>query len=237
MSTPSAGQATVVGHGPAERAVVWLGFPVVGAGVVWLLRALVAWAATVPHLPLPGTLRFIGTLPHQQVSLAGLGVGAVAGLILVFLAERDYVTVSVDHHEVRLARAGDARTVRREQVGAVFRDGKHLIILDHATGELARQGGDLPNAGRTEAAFTAYGYPWRTGDPHLKEYQPWVDDSPELPASAHATLRARGRALAEGDGTDAEVLRTELGRLGVVVRDEGKHQYWRRTRPAGGQRV
>ncbi|MET9022080.1 hypothetical protein ABZV93_19070 [Actinopolymorpha sp. NPDC004070] len=48
------------------------------------------------------------------------------------------------------------------------------------------------------------------------------------------TLRARRRALAENDDTDAEQLRTELGRLGVVVRDEHKRQQWRRTRPISG---
>ncbi|GAA2755626.1 YqeB family protein [Actinopolymorpha rutila] len=226
--------AVVVGRSVAERALVWVGFPALGAGVGWLLRGLVVWVVTVPHLPLPGLLRFVATVPEPWLTLAGLGAGAVAGGVLVVLGERDYVTVTVDHQEVGLAHAGERRSLRREQVGAVFLDGKQLVLLDRSTGELARQRGDLPDAGRIEAAFSAYGYPWRAGDPHREEFRPWVDDAPDLPAAAHATLRARRRALAENDDTDADELRTELGRLGVVVRDEHRRQYWRRVRPTGG---
>jgi hypothetical protein len=38
------------------------------------------------------------------------------------------------------------------------------------------------------------------------------------------------RALDRGDEEDAAQLRQELGRLGMVVRQEGRHQFWRRTR-------
>ncbi len=234
MRTPPVGEPTVVGHGVAERALVWVLFPAVGAGAGWLLKTLVVWAVTVPHLPLPGLLRFVAELPEPWLTAGGLGVGAVAGGILVAFAERDYITVTVDHHEVRLARAGQMRSVRREQVGTVFLDGRQLVLLDRSTGELARQPGDFPDSDRIEAALSAYGYPWRAGDPHREEYRPWVDSAPDLSAAAHATLRARERALAENDDTDAEQLRTELGRLGVVVRDEHKRQHWRRTRPVGG---
>ncbi|PSK63604.1 hypothetical protein B0E53_04446 [Micromonospora sp. MH33] len=40
-------------------------------------------------------------------------------------------------------------------------------------------------------------------------------------------LRARQRAVDAGRGGEAAELRGELARLGVVVRDEGKRQYWR----------
>jgi hypothetical protein len=62
----------------------------------------------------------------------------------------------------------------------------------------------------------------------------WVDDLPDLPASANALLRVRARALAKGDGDEAARLRADLARLGVVVRDDGRRQYWRRSgRPTG----
>jgi Acetyltransferase (GNAT) family len=38
-------------------------------------------------------------------------------------------------------------------------DGKQLVLLGHETDELAREGGDLPDAERLEAPFRAHGYP------------------------------------------------------------------------------
>ena len=114
----------------------------------------------------------------------------------------------------------------------MFLDGKQLVLLGHETDELAREGGDLPDAERLEAAFRAHGYPWVPGgDPHKDEYRRWVEDLPDLPAGADAVLKARARALDRGDKEDAAQLRQELGKLGIVVRDEGKRQFWRRTRP------
>jgi hypothetical protein len=57
-----------------------------------------------------------------------------------------------------------------------------------------------------------------------------VEDLPELPTGANAILRARARALERGDTEDAAQLRRELGKLGIVVREEAKRQSWRRTR-------
>ena len=51
--------------------------------------------------------------------------------------------------------------------------------------------------------------------------------SPTLPVGADALLKARARALDKGDSGDAAELRSELARLGVVVRDEKKRQFVR----------
>nr|WP_281174122.1 hypothetical protein [Amycolatopsis taiwanensis] len=41
-------------------------------------------------------------------------------------------------------------------------------------------------------------------------------------------MNARARALRKSEsGDDAKDLRTELARLGVVVKDQDKKQYWR----------
>ncbi|WP_425388254.1 CysS/YqeB C-terminal domain-containing protein [Amycolatopsis taiwanensis] len=46
--------------------------------------------------------------------------------------------------------------------------------------------------------------------------------------AANALLNARARALRKSEsGDDAKDLRTELARLGVVVKDQDKKQYWR----------
>jgi hypothetical protein len=137
--------------------------------------------------------------------------------------------VTVADDRVTFTRGGVARAVKRPLVSAVFLDGKQLVLLGRATEELAREASDL-EADRLRDAFVVHGFPWRAGgDPYRDEYQRWVDGVPGLPASANALLKARARALDKGDGDEVAQLRADLARLGVVVRDESKRQYWRRS--------
>ena len=54
-----------------------------------------------------------------------------------------------------------------------------------------------------------------------------MPDTPDLPAAVNALLRARERALEDGDHADAADLRREITKLGHVVRTEHHRQYWR----------
>ena len=227
----SRGGATVVAPAPVERALVWVGFPLIGAGAGWLLQWLAGWATSLPWVPFQGPLELVASVPDPQASIGSLALGIVGGLVVAVLAEQDYVRVTVEDDQVTIARGGSSRPVRRASIGAVFVDGKQLVLLGQATDELAREGGDLPDAERLQAAFVGRGYPWVPGgDPHRDEYRRWVEDLPELPAGADAILRARARALNRGDKEDVAQLRQELGRLGIVVREEGKRQLWRLIR-------
>jgi hypothetical protein len=221
----------VVAPTAGERALVWVGFPLVGAGAGWLLRWLAGWATSLPWVPFQGPLELLASVPDPQAMIGSLALGIVGGLVVAVLAEHDYVKVAVADGQVTITRGGSSRHVPRASIGAVFLDGRQLVLLGHATEELAREGGDLPDAKPLQAAFAARGYPWVPGgDPHRENYRRWVEDLPELPAGADAILRARARALDRGDKDDAVQLRWELGTLGIVVRDEGRHQFWRRTR-------
>jgi cysteinyl-tRNA synthetase len=76
--------------------------------------------------------------------------------------------------------------------------------------------------------FRKHDYPWLTeGDPHKDKYQRWVPDMPDLSAAAHALLKAREKTLEEKNTVDIKELRSELAKLGIVVRDEETRQYWR----------
>jgi hypothetical protein len=226
------GGATVVAPPPAERALVWVGFPLIGAAAGWLLKSLAEWATSLPWVPFKGPLELVASVPDPQATIGSLALGVAGGLVVAVLAEQDYVRVTVEDDQLTVTRGGSSRRVPRASVEAVFLDGKQLVLLGHETDEVVREGGDLPDAERLEAAFRAHGYPWVPGgDPHKDEYRRWVEDLPDLPAGADAVLKARARALDRGDKEDAAQLRLELGKLGIVVRDEGKRQFWRRTRP------
>ncbi|MBB6351652.1 hypothetical protein FHU36_008235 [Nonomuraea muscovyensis] len=222
--------ATVLGPTAGQRAFFWLGAPVLGAGAGWLLKLLVGWVSSLPWTPFEGPLRLIKSIPPTPLTIGAVTVGVVAGLLLALVAEHYYVKVTVGADEVAVACRDSRREVARSAVAGVFHDAKHLVILGHDTGELVRQGGDLPSRERLADAFLAHGYLWLAdGDPYEEDFQRWVEGHPGLSAAAHAILKARTRALEKGDAEDAEELRLELAKLGVVVREEKKRQWWRRT--------
>ncbi|MDR8408957.1 hypothetical protein MTP10_09415 [Nonomuraea sp. 3-1Str] len=218
-----------------ERVLIWVAFPLLGAGAGWLLRYVAGWAASLPWTPFEGPLRLVGSIPPTAFTIGAVALGAVAGLVLAVIADEYTVKVVVDDRQVAVAHRGSRREVPRGSIAAVFLDAKQLVLLGHDTEELVRQGGDLPRPGPLAAAFQAHGYPWREGDPHREEFRRWADGLPDLTDAAHAYFRARARALEKGDGEDAEQLRLELARLGVAVREENKRQFWRLTgRPPSG---
>lgn len=226
---------TVVTEPKWLRTLVWLGFPLVGAGTGWLLKSVARWVASFPWAPLQGPFKLadqlVASFGEPQATIGAVVIGAVAGLVLAFIAEQESLTVAVSHGQVSMKRGESSRRFERTSIDDVFLDGKQLVMLGRSGEELAREASDL-DADRLQATFLARGYPWRAdGDPYKHEYRLWAEDTPDLPAGADALLKARARALGKGDDgkDDAAELRAELARLGIVVREENKRQYWRRT--------
>jgi hypothetical protein len=155
-------------------------------------------------------------------------VGAVLGAIVAALVDRESLTVRLTMAEVALSRPGSAVSVPRAEVAVAFPDRDELVLLGPTGRELAREPSHL-SAARLGRAFTDHGIGWADQDPYLASYRRWVPGLPELPAAAHALFAARQKALDAGDDADKRELRSELGRLGYVVRDDRKRQYWRRA--------
>jgi hypothetical protein len=204
------------------RVLGWLGLPVAGAAVLLLAVRAVRW------LPLPGPLGLLRELPSTAATMGAAALGAFLGLVLAALADRESLTVRITQAEVVLTRPGATVAVPRREVAVAFRDRDQLVLLSQTGRELAREPSHLA-AGRLRPAFTANGVDWADRDPYLAVYRRWVPDLPELPPTAHALLAARQKAIDSGDDSDRRELRDELGRLGYVVRDDHKRQYWRRA--------
>jgi hypothetical protein len=220
---------TVVAEPTWVRALVWIGFPLLGAAGGWLLKVVAGWVASWPWGPSRGPFLLVAAVAEPHATIGALALGGLAGLVVAYLAALDRLTVTVAGDQVTMARGSTVRSVKHHQVGAVFMDGKQLVLLGRAGEELAREASDL-EAGHLTDAFRTHGYPWRAeGDPFADRYRRWVEDEPELPAGANALLKARERAVTRRDGDDAAELRVELARLGVVVRDQRRRQYWRRS--------
>ncbi|MFI5834976.1 hypothetical protein ACIA5A_15025 [Micromonospora sp. NPDC051300] len=216
----------VVDGGAGELVVMWAGFPLLGAGLGAGLTALSGWVAGLAWFPFQDVFELLDRWPAERSYPLGAGVVALAGVALAVVGTRERLRVTVGRRSVELHRDGHGRDVARAEVSGVFVDGKTLVLLDAAGGELAREKSDL-DAGRLREAFTGQGWPWVDRDPHRDAYRRWVPGLPGLPAGADALLRARERALRDGRGAEVRELHGELAGLGVVVRDEGKRQYWR----------
>lgn len=233
-SAESGNDETVVKSPPWLIGIFWLGFPLAGAVVGWLLKISAGWIASVPFAPLQGPLGLLDELVKYAgepwATIGALIVGGVAGLIIGAIAAEEDLTVKVSDDQVTLLRGETAQVIEHASVSAVFLDGNRLVMLGPATEELSREAHDL-DSDQLRDAFVNHGYPWHPdGDPYKDEFQRWVEGTPDLPANANLLLSARARALAEGDDTDLADFRKELTKLGIVVRDEKKRQYWRPTR-------
>jgi hypothetical protein len=215
-------QTTIVPTPWWVRTLVWLCLPAVGAALVLLLIGVLVW------LPLPGPFNLLRDLPDDVATITGLAVGGILGLILAVLVDRESLTVRITTSEVVLTRPGSRRTVPRGEIAVAFKDRDQLILLGRTGKELAHEPCHL-GKDRLQSAFAGYGIAWSDQDPYADAYRRWVPDLPDLPASANAVFAARQKAVEAGDDADKQELREELGRLGFVVRDQRKRQYWRRV--------
>lgn len=201
----------------------WVGLPVAGAGLLWLLTLFVDWLLTLRWVPFRGPLELVDSIPEPLGTLGALGVGMVGGLILALIAHDERLAVTVSPDSLRLDGDEYEATFTRDEISAVFVDKSQLVVLGRNTGELARRPSELDHA-QLAKVFQEHGFPWRDGDPHADAYRRWVPDTPGLPPGANALLAARAKSK---DSDDAKELRAELAKLGVLVRGGKGKQYWR----------
>ncbi|GAA2722151.1 MULTISPECIES: hypothetical protein [Streptomyces] len=226
---PPADGRSLLGPTPGERVFLWSVLPLLGAAVAWLLKASAGWVASLPWAPLHGPFKLVASVPEPYATIGAVVLGLAAGGGLALLTEREYVTAVMDGKQVSFTRNGHTRTVPRDAVAAVFRDGKRIVLLGGGTQEVARISGEF-SVEAFEAAFTRHGWPWQPdGDPHRAAFRRWIAGDPALSPAAHALLRARAHALGKSRHEDAEQLRADLGAMGIVVREEGRRQDWRRS--------
>ncbi|WP_246039760.1 YqeB family protein [Glycomyces buryatensis] len=206
-----------------------VGVPVVGALVGWGLVFAVAWIVGLPWFPFQGPMELFNRLPDAVRPLVGIGLGAAVGLALAFFALNELITVIVDSKRIETKRGEDVQTAEAVAVESVFVANKRMVALGHQGEELIRVEFDLERD-ELAKALRRHGYTWlEGGDPFESEYRLWVPDAEGLPAGANPVFKARQIAIENSKNDDAAELREELAKLGVVVRDKDKKQYWRTT--------
>src|SRR5690625_2061719 len=156
-------------------------------------------------------------------------VGVIAGIIFTSYAFNESLKVTISDAEVKLDVKGRVKTIEKKDIFTIFMEGKYLILLGADGGELYR--GQLESKKElAENAFKHHGYPWADADPFENQYLRWVNDYPDLSTYINTLLSARERALKNDETEEAEILRKDLTKLGVVIRDKDKRQYVRTIR-------
>ncbi|MFD8479324.1 hypothetical protein [Kitasatospora sp. NPDC059673] len=235
MSKTDRAAAITVRKKTSDRVLVAVGFPVLGAGAGFLVKLLAHWASTLPWIPWQGPLDLIAKAPEPAATIGSLVLGALLGGAIVVLAERGYVTVTVEQDRITTDRADSSRSAPRPAISGVFADRKRLVVLgtqgEELIAEYRNEGADLPSVERLAEAFRAHGYPWLPdGDPYRDAYRRWVDGIPGLPPGGNVLFKARAEALKKREEKEIGELRRELAKLGLVVHDVGDRQWWRDTR-------
>jgi hypothetical protein len=221
------GRATELGLSLADRLFLIVGGPLLGGVLGFFLPPLAGWLVDLRWVPMRGPLELIDSWDGPWAA-AGLGLaGLVLGLVLAFLAMITCLKVTVTGEWLRIDKDDKQRTITRDEVDAVFADGKKLVILDRESRQLLRETSEA-SADEMARAFTAHGYPWLKRDPYEELYRRWVPDTPDLPGAVNALLKAREAALKKNAGDDIAELHDEVQKLGFVVRDgKSAKQYWR----------
>ncbi|MFF5210576.1 hypothetical protein [Streptosporangium sp. NPDC000396] len=231
MGTTTDERAATVGMPAVWLWLIRIGGAVLGFGAGFAVAPLVRWLLDLTGSA-PGPLRLAAQLPTVWAVPVLTVVGAGAGVWLASLARRQSPVVTVDGDHVAVHEGDFGLHLRCDRVGAVFTDGRDLVVLDHSEGELARvRATDLPTE-RLREVFERFGYPWcGTADPREAEFARWVDGTPDLDEPTHALLRARKRALADKQVGAAENALDGLRAVGIAVRDRDGAQQYRCARP------
>ncbi|AJW39853.1 MULTISPECIES: YqeB family protein [unclassified Rhodococcus (in: high G+C Gram-positive bacteria)] len=209
-----------------DRLFLIAGAVIIGGLLGFGLPYVASWGASLTWIPFQGPLELIASWSQWWVRYVCIGLGVLLGLALVAAAFYDTARVAVSEMQVRITERGETATISKSEVGTVFVDGKELVLLDGASRQLVR----VPSEEKRdaiEAAFEKRGWSVATGDPYADLYRLWVPETPGLAPEVNAVLKARAMALKKKAASDARELRTELDRLGVVVRDKKTSQYWR----------
>jgi hypothetical protein len=229
----SAVDQTTIGHSATDKVILYGGLPLAGLALGYFLPRIADWAVKQTWVPMQGPLELIAKWDGWWVVAICTVLGVVAGVFLAAVAFDETLKVTVSNTEVEFLKNSKTTHVLRSQVALAFLDGKDIVLQDSRSAELARERhdefkGDAQK--KIPAAFRTHGYPWSDhGDPHADKFRRWVEDDPELSPAANAVLRARSKAFTQGDKGKADLreLRQEVAKLGVVVRDQDKKQYWR----------
>jgi hypothetical protein len=221
------GEGTVVRRPLVDRVVGAVVIPgaLVLAGI--LLPVLARWLLSLSSgLPMRPVVRLVGAVDTWWEIALHLALWSALGVGIAVSEAAKATTATVDDARLRLARSDGARTFARDEIGAVFVDGRHLVVQDRDSRPVFRETHGLA-VPELAAVLRRYGYPWHDADPYLDRYRRWRPGDPDLPPALDPLLNARAGARKRKADAEVRDLTAAADRLGFAVRDEGDAQFWR----------
>ncbi|MGJ9414268.1 hypothetical protein ACHAAC_16315 [Aeromicrobium sp. CF4.19] len=151
----------VLGMSPSDR--VWA-FVLLGGGGA-LLLGILPWLldllAGFPFIPFGDVVDWLGSFDQWWAPLLRIGLGLLAGVVLALLTIWDEHRLEVGEEDIVVLHGDDRRTLRRDQVVGIHRDGKKVTIDGDQGRVLFSQ---KLEAGRDDvrSAFVSREWPWES---------------------------------------------------------------------------
>lgn len=217
---------TVLNFSKTDKVILWLGFPLIGLVIGWILPSIAKWGSSLPWVPFEGPLKLIASYNGAWVGFITMILGLIAGVILTLLSFHESLEMSIYDDRVILKLRDDEIILKKKDISLVFMDKKQLVLLGIDEKELFRCKQEL-NKSRVATAFIKHNYLWSDTDPFKNDFKTWVVDCPDLSPAANALLKARKISIEKGDNDEAFQLIKELWKLGVSVKENDNRQYYR----------
>ncbi|WP_375002563.1 hypothetical protein [Aeromicrobium sp. CTD01-1L150] len=151
----------VLGTSRADK--VWT-FGILGGGGALLIGAL-PWLldslGSIPFIPFKGVADWMVGFDQWWAPLVRIGVGLIIGLVLAVLTIWDEYRLEVGHLDIVVVHGEDRRTLRRDQVVGIHRDGKKVTI-DGAQGRVLFDQKLEAKREDVREAFVSREWPWES---------------------------------------------------------------------------
>ncbi|MDO3661372.1 DUF308 domain-containing protein [Bacillus sp. C28GYM-DRY-1] len=220
---------TLIGVTKTAAYFLYAALGIIGLTIVYFIPQIAKWALSLPWIPFEGPLRLITSFQGSSAAFITALLVMCAGIWFAHSVIAMLLSVKITDDTVELIKGKKVQTIRSDDIALVFIDHKRLVLLGTAGYELVREEIDEKPV-KVEKVFRKHNYKWAAdGDPLKDQFRRWIPDAPDLSPGAHALLKARHNALKDEETDDVEEFRLELAQLGIVVRDEGTRQYWRKA--------
>jgi len=164
MIPASAPSRAVVEPPVVQHLVVAAAMVGIGAALGWVAPWVIGWGLSLPWLPFKGPLAILDQLEGNFGGWLLIVVGAVAGLVLGFLAMADTTKIEITARDITFVKGDKKQRFARSQIGTVMIDGSHLVLRDRADADLVRQKVDGSMHELTEALRS---HDWPSERPEL----------------------------------------------------------------------
>src|SRR5690625_2142659 len=136
---------TVLGLSKGDKATLIIIPPILGAVLGWFAPIIAEWLIKLPFIPFKGVLEWMLTWDGYWVPIIAMGLGLIAGIIFTSYAFLETLKITLSDEEVKLEVKGQVATINKQDISAIFMEGKHLTILgadrsEEHTSELQSRG-------------------------------------------------------------------------------------------------